>query len=84
MNSLRIWKNSSLVGLYPIKEGTTWICRIRIEVGQWPSGAGGIPFFARGDASMATNTDIEIDDKRQLLLVICSFIFGVHGLIHSE
>jgi len=32
---------------------------------------------------MATNTDIEIDDKRQLLLVIRSFFFEIHGLIHS-
>jgi hypothetical protein len=33
---------------------------------------------------MAANTDIEIDDKRELLLVIRGFIFGIHGLIHSE
>ena len=32
---------------------------------------------------MATNTDIEIDDKRELLLVIRGFIFGIDGLILS-
>ena len=56
-----------LEGLDPVEEGAGGPLAVGVQVHQRAGRAGGVPFLAGGDAGMAADADIQVDDQASWL-----------------
>ena len=66
MNGLSQRKGINLIGLYSVKKSACRVCTIGVLISQGAGTARGVPLLTRGNAGVAANADVKVNDEREL------------------